>query len=74
MINLADSTKSIGANCPGTSGTVPDLEVLSRVPHGTCFLAKMSRKFYSTELINNYNLPIVLVNSLATFKTTIVHS
>ena len=35
----------IGANCPGTSGTVPNLELLSRVPHGTGILAKMSRKF-----------------------------
>ena len=56
--------RAIGAKCPGTSGTVPDLELLSRVPHGTYFLADMSRKFYSTGLTNNYNLPITLVNSL----------
>ena len=64
----------IAANCPGMSRTVPDVEVLSCVLHRTCFLAKMSRKLYSTELINNYNLPIILVNSLATFKTTTVRS
>ena len=52
---------TIGANCPGTSGTVPDLELSSRVPHGTCFLCEMSRKFYSPELSNNYNLPVMLV-------------
>ena len=45
--------ESIGANCPGTSRTVSDLEFLSRVLHGTCFFARMSRKFYSIELINN---------------------
>ena len=54
----------IGAKCPGTSGIVPDLELLSRVPHGTYFLADLSRKFCSTGLTNNYNLPITLVNSL----------
>ena len=58
-IKLCDRT--IGANCPGTSGTVPDLELSSRVPHGTCFLCEMSRKFYSPELSNNYNLPVMLV-------------
>ena len=61
---IGNSTTCIGAKCPGTSGTVPDLELLSRVPHGTYFLADMSRKFYSTGLTNNYNLPITLVNSL----------
>ena len=58
----------IGANCPGTSGTVPDLELLSRVPHGTCFLSEMSRKFYSTKLSNNYNLPFTFLCRLATLK------
>ena len=32
------------ANCPETSGTVPDLLALSRVPHGSCYLLSLSRK------------------------------
>ena len=43
----------IGAKCAGTSGTVADLELLSRVLHVTYFLADLFRKFYSTGLTNN---------------------
>ena len=73
MDNHPGST-SIGANRPGTSGTVPDLKLLSRVPHGTCFISKMSRKFYSTELGYNYNLPITFVYGLATFKVIVTRN
>ncbi len=37
--------KCIGANRPGTPGTVPDLEALSLVPPGKCYLPEMSRIF-----------------------------
>ncbi len=35
----------IGANRPGTPGAVPDLEALSLVPPGKCYLPEMSRIF-----------------------------
>ncbi len=37
--------QSIGANRPETPGTVPDLEALSLVPPGKCYLPEMSRIF-----------------------------
>ncbi len=37
--------EGIGANRPGTPGTVPDLEALSLVPPGKCYLPEMSRIF-----------------------------
>ena len=36
---------SIGANCPETPGTVPDLECLSRVPPGNENLPQLSQNF-----------------------------
>ena len=47
----------IAANCPETSGTVPDFDGLSLVPHGSMFrpgfhrLAKISQLAYSLLLI-----------------------
>jgi len=37
----------IPANCPGMSGTVPDLLLLSPVPHASCYLPWMSQKIWS---------------------------
>ena len=58
-----------GVNCPGTPGTVLELELLSCVPTQNLLLAKMSRKFYSIELheTKKNSLLIGLVNSLVTF-------
>ena len=54
LSTIVRASELIGAKCPGTSGTVPDLELLSCVPQGTYFLADMSRRFYSTGLTYNY--------------------
>jgi len=35
------------ANCPGMSGTVLDLLLLSPVPHGRGYLLRMSREIWS---------------------------
>ena len=40
---LSSSSEGIGANCPETTRTVPDLELLSRVPHGCTKIVYLSR-------------------------------
>lgn len=49
-----------GANRPETSRIVPDLEVLSRVPHGTYILARMSQKL----IVQKQKTRLFIVNPL----------
>ena len=57
-------TLSIGANCPETPGTAPDLERLSRVPPGNENLPRLSR--------NSMN-PYANIGSQGSRKTTDLH-